>query len=327
MSEPQTTTAGHRHSLPAVFLRGMAMGAADIVPGVSGGTIAFITGIYFRLLEAVSAAPLAVMRQLFRGDVAGFWRAIDGAFLISLMAGILASVVSLASAISWLLDTQPVLLWSFFFGLIVASVWHVGQQVQRPAALLLVPFSAGVLFAWWITTLPASELTPSGLAFFGAGALAICAMILPGISGSFLLLIIGMYSPVLAAIKNVEPGYLGLFLLGCLAGLLSVARLITLAFRHFHDIVLALLTGFMVGALNKVWPWQETLSWRTNSAGQEVPVSQTPVSPEAWSALYGQDPQILAAVALAVVGLALVLVIEFAGKMGNHTVGRSVAPK
>ena len=309
----QSQTEYH-HRLPAIFLRGMAMGAADIVPGVSGGTIAFITGIYFRLLEAISAAPVAFVRQLVRGNVAGFWRAIDGTFLVCLLAGIVSSIASLASVITWLLETQPVLIWSFFFGLIVASVWHVGQQIQRPRAGLLMPFVAGAVFAWWVTTLPASELAPTGIAFLGAGALAICAMILPGISGSFLLLIIGMYAPVLAAIKNLEVTHLGLFVLGCLIGLLSVARLITLAFRHFHDTVLALLTGFMVGALSKVWPWQETLSWRTNSAGHQVPLSQTPVTPETWTTLYGQDPQILLAVLMAALGLALVLVIELAGK-------------
>ncbi|MAH31901.1 MAG: DUF368 domain-containing protein, partial [Marinobacter sp.] len=129
----QSQTEYH-HRLPAIFLRGMAMGAADIVPGVSGGTIAFITGIYFRLLEAISAAPVAFVRQLVRGNVAGFWRAIDGTFLVCLLAGIVSSIASLASVITWLLETQPVLIWSFFFGLIVASVWHVGQQVQRPRA-------------------------------------------------------------------------------------------------------------------------------------------------------------------------------------------------
>ncbi len=190
------------------------------------------------MLEAISAAPVAFVRQLVRGgNVAGFWRAIDGTFLVCLLAGgIVSSVASLASVITWLLETQPVLIWSFFFGLIVASVWHVGQQIQRPRAGLLVPFVAGgAVFAWWVTTLPASELAPTGIAFLGAGALAICAMILPGISGSFLLLIIGMYAPpVLAAIKNLELIHLGgLFVLGCLIGLLSVARLITLPFGIF----------------------------------------------------------------------------------------------
>ena len=302
------------HHPVGIFLRGMAMGAADIVPGVSGGTIAFITGIYFRLLEAISAAPVAFFRHLVRGDLLGFWRAIDGVFLTSLLAGVLTSIASLASVITWLLDHHPILIWSFFFGLIVASVWHVGQQVKHYSAVLLVPLIAGAVFAWWVTTLPASEVAPSALAFFGAGALAICAMILPGISGSFLLLIIGMYAPVLAAIKTAAFGDLGVFMMGCLVGLLSVARLITLAFKYAHDTVLALLTGFMIGALVKVWPWQETLSWRTNSSGEQVPLSQLPVSPDTWATLYGQEPLVGLATLMAFMGLAIVIGLEMVGR-------------
>lgn len=161
---PDSETNREHHPV-AVFFRGMAMGAADIVPGVSGGTIAFITGIYFRLLEAISATPVAFVRQLLKGDVAGFWRSIDGTFLLCLMAGVLTSVASLASVITWLLAEHPVLIWSFFFGLIVASVWHVGQQVRRFNAALLIPLVIGIVFAWWVTTLPASELAPTGIAF------------------------------------------------------------------------------------------------------------------------------------------------------------------
>ena len=304
----------HGQHPAGIFLRGMAMGAADIVPGVSGGTIAFITGIYFRLLEAISAAPVAFFRQLVRGDFRGFWHAIDGFFLVSLLAGILTSIASLASLITWLLDAHPILIWSFFFGLIVASVWHVGQQVKRYSPVLLIPLLFGAAFAWWVTTLPASEVAPSALAFLGAGALAICAMILPGISGSFLLLIIGMYAPVLSAIKTASMTDLGMFMVGCLIGLLSVARLITLAFKHAHDTVLALLTGFMIGALVKVWPWQETLSWRTNSSGEQVPLSQLPVSPDTWATLYGQEPLVGLAALMACAGLAIVIGLEMVGR-------------
>ncbi|MEP1215031.1 MAG: DUF368 domain-containing protein [Marinobacter sp.] len=297
----------------AVFLRGMAMGAADIVPGVSGGTIAFITGIYFRLLEAIGAAPQAVFRHLPRGQLEALWRACDGTFLLSLLTGIIVSIATLASAISFILAEYPILIWSFFFGLIVASVWHVGRQVRQYVPSLLLPFLAGVLFAWWVTTLPASQIAPSAMVFFGAGALAICAMILPGISGSFILVLLGMYVPVLDAIRALDLGTLVIFAGGCLVGLLSVARLITWAFRHFHDPVLALLTGFMVGALNKVWPWKETLTWRTNSAGEQVPLNEASISPLGYAEMTGQDPQLLLAVLCAVVGLLLVLLVEWAG--------------
>lgn len=297
----------------AVFLRGMAMGAADIVPGVSGGTIAFITGIYFRLLEAINAVPVAVFHDLRKGRFRAFWSACDGTFLLCLLAGILSSIVTLASAISFALANYPILIWSFFFGLIVASVWHVGRQVRCYRISLLVPLITGIAVAWWVMTLSGGELSPSALAFFGSGALAICAMILPGISGSFILVIIGMYAPVLAAIKSADLGVLALFMAGCLVGLLSIARLITWAFHHFHDMVLALLTGFMIGALNKVWPWKEVLSWRTNSAGEQVPLNETSIGPATFEQLTGQDPQVLMALLMALVGLLLVLAIEWVG--------------
>lgn len=289
------------------------MGAADIVPGVSGGTIAFITGIYFRLLEAINAVPGAVIGHLFRGDLKGFWDRCDGTFLISLLVGILISIATLASIISYGLETYPVLIWSFFFGLIVASVWHVGRQVRELSPVLLGPLLAGIAFAWWVTTLPAGQVDPSGLVFLGAGALAICAMILPGISGSFILVIIGMYAPVLDAIRNLEAGFLMLFASGCLIGLLSVARLITWAFHRFHDPVLALLTGFMIGALNKVWPWKETLSWRTNSSGELVPLNEVSVTPGYYAELTGLDSQWPVALSVAILGFAMVLLVEWLG--------------
>lgn len=307
------TDSSRQHHPFAVFLRGMAMGAADIVPGVSGGTIAFISGIYFRLLEAINAVPGAVIGHLFRGDLKGFWGRCDGTFLISLLVGILVSIATLASIISYGLETYPVLIWSFFFGLIVASVWHVGRQVRELSPVLLGPLLAGIAFAWWVTTLPAGQVDPSGLVFLGAGALAICAMILPGISGSFILVIIGMYAPVLDAIRNLEAGFLMLFASGCLIGLLSVARLITWAFHRFHDPVLALLTGFMIGALNKVWPWKETLSWRTNSSGELVPLNEVSVTPGYYAELTGLDSQWPVALGVALLGFAMVLLVEWLG--------------
>lgn len=315
--DADSETARNHHPA-AVFLRGIAMGAADIVPGVSGGTIAFITGIYFRLLEAINAIPVAVFRHLFRGQFRAFWNAVDGTFLVCLLAGILASIATLASAISYLLVAYPILIWSFFFGLIVASVWHVGRQVRHYQPTLLIPLLLAIAVAWWITTLSASEVSPSAMAFFGAGALAICAMILPGISGSFILVIIGMYAPVLEAIKSVDMGILLLFMAGCVVGLLSIARLITWAFHHFHDLVLALLTGFMIGALNKVWPWKETLSWRENSSGEKVPLNEASIWPWTFSEQVGQDPEVLLAVVMAVAGFVLVLLVEWIGSRRGH---------
>lgn len=319
MSEPLET--GRNQRLFAIFFRGMAMGAADVVPGVSGGTIAFITGIYFRLLAAVNAVPAAVVSELFKGRLKAFWSRCDGTFLVCLLAGILTSVVSLASAITYVLAEYPVLIWSFFFGLIVASVWHVFRQVRQPQWSLLIPAAIGAAFAWWITALPAAEVSPSALVFLGSGALAICAMILPGISGSFILLIIGMYAPVLAAIKGGQLDMLALFAAGCVIGLLSIARILTWAIHHQHDRVLAVLTGFMIGALNKVWPWKETLSWRVNSHGEQVPLIQNSISPMHYAELMGVSSQLVLAILCAVAGFALVLLIERLGQQG-----RAVSP-
>ncbi|WP_375177289.1 DUF368 domain-containing protein [Marinobacter mobilis] len=318
MNESDET--GRHQRLPGIFVRGMAMGAADVVPGVSGGTIAFITGIYFRLLAAVNAVPVAIVTELFRGRLREFWDRCDGTFLVCLLAGILTSVVTLASVITYVLAEFPVLIWSFFFGLIVASVWHVFRQVRQREWSLLLPVAAGAAFAWWITALPAGEVSPSALVFLASGALAICAMILPGISGSFILLIIGMYAPVLAAIKGGEIGMLALFAAGCVIGLLSIARVLTWAIHHHHDRVLAVLTGFMVGALNKVWPWKETLSWRVNSHGEQVPLVQNSISPMHYADLTGVPSQLMLAILCAFAGFALVLLIEWLGQRGNAPV-------
>ncbi|WP_228260628.1 DUF368 domain-containing protein [Marinobacter confluentis] len=292
----------------------MAMGAADIVPGVSGGTIAFITGIYFRLLQAISGLPEAAWQNLLKGRFRQFWQACDGTFLLCLLSGILVSIAALAAVISYALEAYPILIWSFFFGLIVASVWHVSRQVRSPRAVLLVPFVLGVVFAWWVGGLSGTPLEPSLPMFFGAGAVAICAMILPGISGSFILVILGMYAPVLDAIRAPDLAILAVFAVGCLIGLLSVARLITWAFSRFHDLVLALLIGFMVGALDKVWPWKETLTWRTNSSGEEVPLNEASISPLSYAEQAGQDPQLILAGLFALLGLVMVLAIEWVGR-------------
>lgn len=299
-----------------VFLRGLAMGAADVVPGVSGGTVAFITGIYFRLLGAIAAVPTALYHDLLRGRLRRFWHQVDGAFLTALMTGILVSVATLANLITLALETYPIAVWSFFFGLIVASAWHVLGQMHERRWWLLMPGAAGVAFSWWVTTLSAGQVNPGAMMFFLSGAVAICAMILPGLSGSFILLIMGMYAPVLAAVRELDMAIIGLFVAGCLLGLLSFARLLGYALRRAHDLVLAVLTGFMVGALNRVWPWQEVVRWRTGSSGNQVPVEQVSVSPMRYAEVSGEPAQIPVALLALLAGLALVLI-------GDWLAGRS----
>ena len=297
-----------------IFLRGVAMGAADVVPGVSGGTIAFISGIYDRLLAAIAASTPDKLIWLLRGRIAETWRAVDGAFLATLLAGILCSIASLARLITYLLEHHGVLLWSFFFGLILVSVYLVGREISRWNAWTLLAAVAGALFAYVITVASPLALSVTPLNVFLGGCIAICAMILPGISGSFILLLLGLYSGVLHAVKTADLGLLGLFALGCVVGLLSFSRLLSWLLSHARNVTLAFLTGLLVGSLNKVWPWKQTLTWRTNSHGEQVPLTEANLLPQHYSQLTGEASLWQAGLALMVLGVVLVLLLEWWGR-------------
>ncbi len=241
------------------------MGAADVVPGVSGGTIAFITGIYDTLLESIRRINPPSLFSIWRKEgVKAVFNHINGFFLIALFAGIFTSIATLAKLITWLLDTHPIPLWSFFFGLILVSVYHIIRQVEQRDLVRFVILLVGVGFAYSITVLKPLHMEPTAINTLFAGAIAICAMILPGISGSFILLLIGMYAPVLAAVKGFQVDTLALFLSGCVLGLLSFSHLLSWLLRKFRDFTLMFLTGLMIGTLPKIWPWKETITWRTN---------------------------------------------------------------
>jgi len=305
-----------------LYVKGMAMGAADVVPGVSGGTVAFITGIYDELLRSIGAVPNA-MPALLKGRVAEAWRTANATFLLVLLAGILTSVLSLAKLITYLLDQHPIPVWSFFFGLILVSVHLVSKEIQRRNLSRLISLCLGIGFAYWITVAAAVQWSASSISLFFAGAIAICAMILPGISGSFILVLLGLYPVVLGAVKALDLGVMVTFATGCLVGLLSFARVLSWVLRRWRDLTLAFLTGLMLGSLNKVWPWKETLAWRTNSHGEPVPLLEQNLLPGAYGDLTGQDPQLLLAILLAGAGIALVLGLEwFAGR--HQPVAQSV---
>lgn len=242
--------------LPGVFLRGMLMGAADIVPGVSGGTIAFITGIYQRLINALSSIGPHLIGQWRREGFASIWAAVDGSFLLALVSGIAVSVLTLARVIATLLESQPVLLWSFFFGLILASALVLTRHVQRWHRGTVLALLAGLVVAATIGLSPAVTLPVAPLSFFVAGFIAICAMILPGISGSFVLVLLGLYPAVLQAIRGFELVSLALFATGALCGLLVFTRLLRWLLASYHSVTLATLTGFLFGSLPVVWPWK-----------------------------------------------------------------------
>ena len=292
-----------------VYLRGMAMGAADVVPGVSGGTIAFITGIYDTLLGALSNAPKALL-LLLRGQVLQAWQTVNATFLLLLFAGILTSVFSLAKLITWLLATQPIALWSFFFGLILVSSYLVGREIPRWNAAVVGMFALGAGFAYWITVAEPLAWGADPLSLFCAGAIAICAMILPGISGSFLLLLMGLYPTVIAAVKSLDIGFLAVFAAGCLLGSLAFAKLLHWLLQRFRAAALAFLTGLMLGSLNKVWPWKEVLQWITDRHGEQRPLLEANLWPWQFSAA-GQDAQLPLALLMALLGVALVLGLEW----------------
>ena len=290
----------------SIFLKGMAMGAADVVPCVSGGTIAFITGIYDTLLGSISRITPSLIGMIKKDGLKAAFDYINGTFLIILFAGILTSIFTLARIITWMLHTHPIPLWSFFFGLIIISVNHMFKQIEYWKATRFISVFAGIGFAYCITVLQPLNLEPTSLNILIAGSIAICAMILPGISGSFILLMLGMYAPILTAAKSIDIITLATFAFGCVIGLLTFSHLLTWVLKYYRDIALTFLTGLMIGTLGKVWPWKETLTWRTNSSGLEVPLLERNLSPFSFEQVTGQ-PALLAYAIIAMLA-AMVLI-------------------
>ncbi len=295
-----------------ITLKGMAMGAADVVPGVSGGTIAFISGIYEELLTSISGIKFSSIRLIKERGFKVFWKTINGNFLVALVIGIFISILSLAKLISWLLENEPILVWSFFFGLVLSSILFIGKQITKWSILAVLLFLIGAVVAYYITTLqPLVSENSSPLFLFIAGALAICAMILPGISGSFILVLLGAYKPVLDAIHDRDFKLLAILGTGAIIGLLSFSKVLKWLFNHYKNLTLAVLTGFILGSLNKIWPWKETLTWRTNSHGIKVAFNEQSVSPFS----FGGDSQLTMAIVLAIVGFAVIIILEKVAKI------------
>jgi len=291
------------------------MGAADVVPGVSGGTIAFITGIYDTLLESIRRINPSLIPVIKQQGIKGAFEHINGTFLVLLFSGILTSIFTFARVITWMLQTHPIPLWSFFFGLIIVSVIHMFKQVEQWKITRFIAVAAGAFFAYGITVLHPLTMEPTLLNVVIAGAIAICAMILPGISGSFILLLLGMYGPVLTAAKSFDIITLALFALGCLIGLLSFSHLLSWVLRHYRDIALTFLTGLMIGTLSKIWPWKEVLTWRTNSSGEQVPLLEQNLSPFNFEQVTGQPSLVGYALIATALGFAVVWGLEkFADK-------------
>ncbi len=294
-----------------LFLKGAAMGAADVVPGVSGGTIAFITGIYARLLNALKTLHPLTLSILWKKGFVAFWQAIDGWFLLVLFSGILSSILSLAKLINFLLDNYTILVWSFFFGLVSASVVYLFRQVPQWRKQEFLAIIIGVVIAVSISLLRPSQLPDTWWMLFIAGFIAICAMILPGISGSFILLIMGMYSVFIQALSDLNFLFLGSFGLGCLLGLLAFSHLLSFLLKRHFSIMLATLTGFLIGSLNILWPWKAVVETTINRHGELVPLVQENILPWAYGAVVGKPDQLLIAIMTASAGFLIVFILEY----------------
>ncbi len=280
------------------------MGVAELVPGVSGGTIAFVAGIYEELIASINNVHPSLIGVWRKEGFKAFWQKLNGNFLIALFVGMLISIFSFSKLITWLLENKPIPLWSFFFGLVLASVVFVAKAIKKwgPVTILLLVF--GAIVAYFVTTLPPSQNSDSLPYLFFSGALAVCAMILPGISGSFILVLLGSYKTVLDAVDDKNFKILITVTLGVIFGLLSFARLLKWMFDHYRNITLAILTGFILGSLNKIWPWKKVLE--TKQIGSKTITLDENISPF----LFEGDNQIIPAIIAAIVGFSLIFILE-----------------
>lgn len=287
-----------------ITLKGMAMGVAELVPGVSGGTIAFVTGIYEEFITTINNVNFSTLKLFKQEGFKAFWNKLNGNFLIALLVGMLISILSLSKVISWLLETHPIPTWSFFFGLVLASVIFVAKSINKWGMMVIFLFIAGTVCAFYITTLPPSTSTGSLPFIFFSGAIAICAMVLPGISGSFILVLLGSYKIVLEAVNDKNLNIILTFALGALFGILSFARLLKWMFTHYKDTTLAVLTGFILGSLNKIWPWKN-ITEIISIGKKEISIDQN-ISPFAFQG----DNQLSFAIVAAVIGFSLIFILE-----------------
>lgn len=296
-------------------LKGCAMGMADVVPGVSGGTIAFISGIYEELLDSIRSVNATALKLLLKFRLAEFWRHINGRFLLPVLLGIAIAIFSLARLMTYLLVNHPIAIWSFFFGLIVASALLVARQIGRWDWRTVLAFVVGAVAAWWITVATPAE-TPNDWWFVMlSGAIAICAMILPGISGAFILLLLGKYQYIMHAVGEFNIPVIVVFVIGAVAGIISFSHLLSWLLKHWHDVTVAVLMGFMVGSLNKVWPWKETVETYLDSHGVAQPLVQTNIAPGTFEQLTGEPSLLVQAILLGIVGFLAIYGIELIARI------------
>lgn len=303
-----------------VTAKGLAMGAADVVPGVSGGTIAFISGIYEELIETIHNIDLGFFKIWKKDGFSKAWKHYNLSFLLALFTGVFISILSLAKLITWLLEVYPVMVWSFFFGLVIASILYVGKQVSSWRLSVIIALILASVLSYLITIADPMGSPESTWFLFFAGFIAIIAMILPGISGAFILLLLGAYTAVIGIVTQLTEGavtlnssmFLGalgkllIFGIGAIVGLKVFSKALNWMFKHKENLTLAVLTGFMIGALNKIWPWKEVLQYRMNHAGEKTPFIERSILPQN----YDGNPQILYAIIFAIIGFLTIFLLE-----------------
>ena len=300
-----------------LFGKGVAMGAADVVPGVSGGTIAFVTGIYARLLAALTTftpKTLALLWQKRKG-ISAVWQAIDGWFLLTLFLGIVTSILSLAKVINYLLEMSPIAVWSFFIGLVIASIVYLVKQIPQLRWREYAAIALGTIIAVTISLLRPAQLPDTWWMMALSGFIAICAMILPGISGSFILLMMGMYKVFIQALISFNWLFLASFGLGCVTGLLVFSHLLSFLLHHYYSVMMALLTGFLVGSLNVLWPWKEIVETTVDRHGETIPLVQQNILPWTYESVTGNNAQLRVAILITFVGFLIVFFLE---RMGDQ---------
>lgn len=290
------------------------MGAADVVPGVSGGTIAFITGIYEELINSIKSIGINTLFILKNQGFASAWHSINGNFLLSVFSGVLISMLSLAKIIDYALRHHPILVWSFFWGLVLASIWHLYKEVKFNGLTIWAWMAFGAFIALGVSIAKPVALPGEWWILMLGGSVAICAMILPGISGSFILLLLGLYPVFIEALSTFNLGLLASFGVGCAFGLMGFSRLLSWLLKRYHNQTLALLTGFLIGSLNVIWPWKVVLETQLDRHGELVPVVQENVLPWEYAQVLGEPSQLNIALACAIFGFVSVLAIEVFAK-------------
>lgn len=298
-------------------LKGIGIGAANVIPGVSGGTIAFLTGIYERLIDSLKSFNFKTTKLLLSGKFRQWAKETDFAFLFYILLGIVISAFSLSKLMLYLLENEPIATWSFFFGLVLVSCYYVLKEIKKWNIGVFISLAIGIAIAVWVSLASPSETPDTWWFILIAGAVSICGMILPGISGSFLLVLMVKYEDLMRSISELDIKRLLLYVIGSVAGILAFSHLLGWLLKNWYNQTIALLTGFMAGSLIKIWPWQQILQGVGDKA-----ISH-PITPAKYQLLNSASPQIATAIIMAIIGIALVVILESSANTSNSPTKKS----